>query len=148
MIIDYIGNSQKYLHLHPLFKKGFDFLNVKNLDSLANGKHEIEAENLFVIVSRNGNSTTENPKLEVHRKYLDVHFIVKGTEIIGWKFLNDCKEAIGEFNIKDDYQLFEDKEFNSFRMCENQFMIVYPNDAHSPLLETENLFKLVLKIKI
>jgi biofilm protein TabA len=148
MIIDQLSNSAKYKKLHPIFDKAFDFLSQSDFDHFENGKLEIEKDDLFAIVSRNGTSIAAEPKLEIHRKYLDIHYVIQGTELIGWKFLNICNKAVDEFKINEDYQLFDDKDFNTFKLHAGEIMIVYPNDAHAPLLQTANLFKLVLKIKI
>jgi len=148
MILDNLDESEKYTKLHPLFEQAFAFLKQTHFENLPDGKHEIAGQDLFVLISRNGTTEAEDPKLEVHRKYLDIHYAVNGSDEIGWKFLGDCKEPIDTFKIEDDYQLFRDKNYTSIIISENKFLIVYPGDAHSPLIRTKDLFKAVLKIKL
>jgi YhcH/YjgK/YiaL family protein len=148
MVIDYLENAKKYYHQYPLFETAFDFLRRGSLEDFMDGRHDIKGDDLFALVSRNGNSAIHEPKLEVHRRYIDIHFVYKGTEQIGWKFLDSCVYAVGHFNLLDDYQFFLDKDFYSFKLKVNHFFIAYPNDAHAPLIKTEDLFKVVMKIKI
>jgi len=147
MILGNIKYRSRYENIHPLFKRGFDFLEQNDLDQLPNGKNEIDGENIFAIVSRNGNSDNAS-KLEAHKKYIDIHFALRGSDLVGWKPLLNCQLPIGEFNVGDDYILYSDTDFMTLPLPVNYFLIVYPEDAHAPLLQTENLFKIVLKIKL
>jgi YhcH/YjgK/YiaL family protein len=147
MIIDNFSNANKYFPLHALFERCFDYLRTSQLEDLPSGKVDIDGDNLFAIVSRNGDSINAS-KLEVHQRYLDIHYVIEGEDSIGWKFLDACTEPIGVFNEKDDYQLFNDSDFHRFSLKASEFAIVYPNDAHAPLLQTKQLFKIVLKVKI
>ena len=147
MILDDIKNHDKYRVMHPLFSKAFDFINESDLLNLSDGKHEIEGDELFAIVSRNGNSDSVS-KLEAHKKYIDIHYAVSGSDTIGWKALGDCISPVGSFNFENDYILYNDNDFIKIPLLQNKFMIVYPEDVHAPLLQTKDLFKLVLKIKL
>lgn len=147
MIIDVLTEAGRYECLHPLFKKVFDFLKQGQAAELPDGKHELEGDHLFVIVSRNGDSKSDN-KLEVHRHYLDIHVVLKGEDTLGWKPLSHCVSPIGIFQEKEDYMLFADTDFTTFTLREGMFAIVFPEDAHAPLLETTQLHKLVFKLRL
>ena len=50
-------------------------------------------------------TTTKAPALaEAHREYLDIQYVVKGKEVVGWADLADCKPE-GEFNETKDVDL-------------------------------------------
>jgi YhcH/YjgK/YiaL family protein len=147
MILDDIKNQDRYKLFHPLFPEAFDFINKNDLLNLTDGKHEIKGDELFAIISRNGNSDPVS-KLEAHKKYIDIHFAVNGSDTIGWKALGDCELPVDKFNVDNDYILYNDIDFIKVPLTQNKFMIVYPEDAHAPLLHTKDLFKLVLKIKL
>ena len=146
MIIDQLTNGFKYFE-SSLFKKAFDYLVSCNFDTMNNGKLDIFGDDLFAIVSRNGDGKN-NSKLEVHRKYIDIHYVVSGYDTIGWKFLQECKYPINDFDEKNDYQLFDDLDFNLIQLKASQFCVLFPNEAHAPLIETVGLNKIVLKLKI
>ena len=148
MILSEFQNKDRYINLHPLFEKGFVFLEKENLSQLPVGKLEIDGEDLFAIISKPGTSAEEIPKLEAHKKYIDIHYIIAGTELFGWKNLNDCKHVDGEFDFEKDFVLYNDQDFTSFLLNKYNFVVVYPEDAHSPGIKTEHLHKVVLKIKL
>jgi biofilm protein TabA len=146
MIIDDLANSDKYRE-HPSFGIAFDFLKNSDLASLSNGRTDLAGDDVFALVSRNG-TTFNGAKLEVHRAYLDIHYIVSGSDTIGWKYLPDCQAPIEHFREKEDYQLFGDTDYMRFELGQNKFMVVYPSDAHAPCIETSELFKIVIKIRL
>lgn len=148
MILDNIKNSDLYNSIHPLFKTAFDFLKRTDVNTLDPGKHEIEGDNLFVIVSKGEVIPPEIIKLESHKKYIDIQFAVKGEDTIGWKQVLKCENPLGEFNIKDDYILYEEEPKFKFIIPENHFAILYPDDAHAPMIGNVFLHKLVVKVKI
>ena len=148
MIIDNLENNEKYKIIHPLFEKAFTFLKKENLNQLPEGKLEIVGDDLFAIISKPGTSAEAIPKLEAHKKYIDIHYIIDGTELFGWKNLDDCKQVEGEFDFEKDYVLYNDQDFTNLLLKKNNFLVVYPEDAHSPGIKTEQLHKVVLKIKL
>ena len=148
MNLSELQNKNRYINLHPLFGKAFAFLEKENLSQLPEGKLEIDGDDLFAIISKPGTSAEEIPKLEAHKKYIDIHYIIAGTELFGWKDLNDCKGVEGEFDFEKDYVLYNDQDFTNLLLNRNAFVVVYPEDAHSPGIKTEQLHKVVLKIKL
>jgi biofilm protein TabA len=148
MILSELQSKNRYINLHPLFGKAFAFLEKENLSQLPEGKLEIDGDDLFAIISKPGTSAEEIPKLEAHKKYIDIHFIIAGTELFGWKNLSDCKGVEGEFDFEKDYVLYNDQDFTNLLLNKNAFVVVYPEDAHSPGIKTEQLHKVVLKIKL
>ena len=148
MILSEFQNKDRYINLHPLFEKGFTFLEKENLSQLPEGKLEIDGDDLFAIISKPGTSAEKILKLEAHKKYIDIHYIIAGTELFGWKNLKDCKHMEGEFDFEKDFVLYNDQDFTSFLLNKYNFVVVYPEDAHSPGIKTEHLHKVVLKIKL
>ncbi|MCK9180750.1 MAG: YhcH/YjgK/YiaL family protein, partial [Bacteroides sp.] len=66
MIIDSLTNGEHYFTLNPLFSKAFNYLNSVNLESLEVGRIELQADDLYVIVSDSSLKKQEKAKLEVH----------------------------------------------------------------------------------
>jgi biofilm protein TabA len=148
MIISNINFSNRYSTLHPLFNKAFTFINTVNRHQLLLGKNEIENENLFAIFTEPGTTTNKNVKLESHCKYIDIHYIIEGAELFGYTSISNCHSPIGEFNTEDDYVLYNDVDFSTVLLAKGDFVIVFPEDPHAPGIETKNLKKIVLKVKL
>ena len=147
MIIDNITNKSNYINLHPNLTLGYEFIESFNEFENPDGKYELKGDDVIAIVSRL-NNFEPNTKLEIHNQYIDLQFVVKGFDEIGWKQRNKCILPNGIFNTKDDYLMFSDKPEFTFKLNEKCFAIFYPNDAHSPLMKSNDLVKIVIKIKL
>ena len=95
-------------------------------------------------------TTTKAPAFaEAHRNYLDIQYVVKGKEVVGWADLADCKPE-GDFNETKDVGKYSG-EFEYFTVPEGICYVVFPEDAHMPSchLDVPNDFvKVVVKLKV
>ena len=95
-------------------------------------------------------TTTKAPALaEAHREYLDIQYVVKGKEVVGWADLADCKPE-GEFNETKDVGKYTG-EFTYITVPEGICYVVFPEDVHMPSchLDVPNDFvKVVVKLKV
>ena len=95
-------------------------------------------------------TTTKAPALaEAHREFLDIQYVVKGKEVVGWADLADCKIE-GEFNETKDVGKYSG-EFEYITVPEGICYVVFPEDAHMPgcHLDIPNDFvKVVVKLKV
>ncbi len=66
--------------LHPSFKLLFDFVKNKDFNELPSGKVEIDGDNVFVMNLNIPGADENKQPLEMHRKYIDVHILLGGTE--------------------------------------------------------------------
>ena len=93
---------------------------------------------------------TKAPDLaEAHRNYLDIQYIVKGKEVMGWADLADCKLE-GEFNEAKDVGKYSGS-FEYMTINEGICYVAFPEDAHMPgrHLDVPNDFvKVVVKLKV
>ena len=102
-----------------------------------------------VMVQRGTTLSTENAQLEAHRDYLDIQYIVKGQEVVGWAPLETLTPA-GEFNTAKDVGMYEGK-CDFLRVGEGLCYVVFPEDAHMPSrhLDAPNEYqKIVVKLKV
>lgn len=147
MITGSIRNSSRYLGPNLYLDKAFDFILKTNFSKLSPGKIEIDDE-MYGIIIRPGTCVNTNSKLEVHRKYLDLHYVITGSEVFGCMNIDECLEPEGVFNEREDFQLFQDITFNKLVLNAGHFVVFYPEDAHVPSLSTRELAKIVIKVKL
>lgn len=149
MIIDDLGNIGQYSSLHPLFIQAFDYLRNNNLNSLEVGKFQI-ADGLNAIVSEQSGKTSELAleKFECHNNHIDIQCCIFGTETIGWKPRAKCNTPNGNYNEEKDVRFFPDKPDMYFQLSDFQFVILYPNDVHAPMIGNGIIKKIVIKVKI
>ncbi|HEY2895332.1 MAG TPA: YhcH/YjgK/YiaL family protein, partial [Pirellulales bacterium] len=85
MILDELASAARYEKLHAGFHAGFEFLMQANLASLESGRHEIDGDRVFALINRDPGRGRAGARLEAHRKYIDIQFLVSGQEEIGWR---------------------------------------------------------------
>lgn len=148
MIIAHLNHSDRYENLHPSFATIFNYVKSNNLLEAELGKTEFDGDNVFIINSEPECLSRENQVLEYHKKYLDIHILLRGEETIGWKNLTDCTQEKKAFDIDEDYGLFQDSPTSYVTLLPGHFAIVYPEDAHAPIIGNGKIRKLVVKIKV
>ena len=145
MIICPWTDIKKYASMLPGIEEAFDAVNALT-----------EYENKKTYPLSDGNrffgavGSTKAPDVaEAHRKYLDIQYIVKGKEVVGWADLADC-QLQGEFNEDKDIGMYEGS-FEYFTINEGMCYVVFPEDVHMPgrHLDVPNDFvKVVVKLKV
>ncbi|WP_329904369.1 YhcH/YjgK/YiaL family protein [Porphyromonas pogonae] len=148
MIVASLRDSARYESLHPLFKDAFEY--IKNNDLLHHelGRIEIKGNDLFINNVNPDSMKQEDQLMEVHEDYLDIHILLEGKERIGWKPTFNCTKPKGEFDHENDYILYYDEPSAYVDLCPGQFAIVYPEDAHAPLIGQGKIRKLIVKVKL
>ena len=150
MIIDTIQNAHKYLSVHPLFAKAFQYIKGTDLANAEVGKSDI-AEGLKSIISnKKGMTAAESiAKFECHNNNIDIQLCIKGVETIAWKPREKCVSQKGEYNTEKDVLFYDDAPDMYFQLTDGQFAIFFPEDVHAPMIGgDEEIKKLVIKVKI
>ena len=144
MIICPWKDIKKYASLLPGIEEAFDAVNA--LESYEAKTYPLSNDNRFFVAV----GTTKAPDVaEAHRKYLDVQYIVKGKEVMGWADLADC-QIQGEFNETKDIGMYAG-DFVFTTINEGICYVAFPEDAHMPgrHLDVPNDFvKVVVKLKV
>ena len=152
MIKDSIKNAN-YYNLSEHFKLGLDYLKNTDFSNVKNGKYEILGNEVFAIVQDYTSKEEKEGKFEVHRKYIDIQFIVEGEEKIGVGKLEDFQE-ITEYDEKKDIVFLNKKTNYStdfIKLREKEFAIFLPTDAHMPSLAIQTpsyVKKVVVKVLV
>ena len=148
MIIDSLENAEKYYSVHPLFAKAFEYLKNQDLNALTEEKFDI-AEGIKAILSEKPGKTTAESleKFECHQKNIDIQVCIKGTETIGWKPIGKCKNVKSAYSDEKDVAFYNETPDMYFQLTDNQFVILFPEDVHAPMIGEEVIKKLVLKVK-
>lgn len=150
MIIDTLANSDKYHCVHPLFTKAFEYISSHDLKAIEPGNYEIEGEKLKAVVfDKPGKTVAESlEKFECHDRHIDIQVCIQGQEQIGWKPRTDCKDPKGIYNMEKDVAFYHDSPSMYFQLTEGQFVILFPEDVHAPMISEGNIKKLVIKVRI
>jgi YhcH/YjgK/YiaL family protein len=148
MILDTIANAERYAALHPLFPQAFEYIRNTDLLALAPGRCPIVGKDLFAIVEQVAGRAREAAKLECHRKYIDIQLVLDGVDEMGWKPLADCHNPVSDYRVEKDIQFFHDTPAAWIATPPGAFCIFFPEDAHAPLVSTQNIRKVIFKIAV
>ena len=136
----------KYAPLLPGVEEAFEKVNA--LTSLEPATYPLANGNRFFVAV----GTTANAKeklCEAHRNYLDIQFLLKGEETVGWAPL-ETLALVDEFSTEKDVGFYAG-DVDYFRIAEGYCYVAFPEDAHMPgrHLDVPNDFvKVVVKLKV
>ncbi len=146
MVLDTLENAGKYVSLHPLFGRAFEYLGRQK--SHDPGTFEVVGKDLYVIISDTKGEAPKEPKLEAHRKYIDIQVTLEGGFDIGWKPVTDCSRVSKTYDAENDYLLYDDAPELWVSLKEGTFGIFFPEDAHAPKVSPSHLKKAVFKVAV
>lgn len=148
MVIDKIENHKLYQSLSPRIAQAFTYLQETDLAAAPTGKHEIDGDNVFAIVMEYETKAPSESKFEGHYRYIDLQYVISGTERIGITTRTDQVPVISK--EEDDYDLYE-LEAPLVEFPAGTFMIFFPDDLHMPGIQFDSpttVKKVVVKVKI
>ncbi len=143
MILDYIDRMEQYDSLFPAFTESMKFaLSVKDKPV---GRYE--QGDIFALVQEMDTVPLSEKPFELHRKYLDVHIVLEGEEVLEY-------EDIRYLTPKDEYNEEKDGqkltgEGQAVLIKEGMFCLVFAHDGHKPACckdTPKKLRKIVLKV--
>lgn len=117
MIIDKIENAHLYKGLGNRIEKAFEYINNTDLKKITPGKYETDDENIFALINEYKTKLESEGKLEAHRKYIDVQYVISGEELIGYT-------PLGNQIILEPYKEENDVEFSKVKNHSQKFLKV------------------------
>lgn len=145
MILDILAAAERYTGVHPGFRKAFDFLNQADVEDMADGRVDVDGERMYAIVMSAEGLGRDAARLETHRRYIDIQYVVKGSDVMGWRSAAEPLQGTG-------YDAAKDIEFHRaapacwFEVPAGHFAVFLPEDAHAPLAGTGAIRKVVVKV--
>ena len=152
MVFDNLKNCELYYSLHPRFTEAFDFIKKALAKNLPAGKYEIDGKELWASVQEYTSKLQTEAKAEAHKNYIDIQFIVSGTEVIEG-FDIDKATPKTEYNDIKDVMFYEDNtNVTAGVLNANEYGIFFPNDVHKPGMclngKQDIVKKIVVKVKV
>ena len=134
MIYDELKNIKTYKGINKNLDKAIDFIVEKKYLNADFGKNIVDDDKIYFDYPETV-STRENIDLELeyHKKYIDIHIVLEEEEIIGYAPFEDCIET-QKYNIEKDIAFMKGKNQVEFMLNGTNFLIVFPNEPHLPLL--------------
>lgn len=149
MIFGNINHLKEYPFLEKQIQECFAYAKEHDLASYEKGSHEIDGDRLFVNIVEYATTIPEERFWEAHKKYLDVHLMIHGTEQIDLNFIQNMD--VKEFVEKDDFLPMDGDKNSSVILRDGDFLICYPSDGHRTAVEvngSKQIKKAIFKVRI
>jgi YhcH/YjgK/YiaL family protein len=148
MIFDRIENAALYYPIHTRFERAFEHIRQMDVENIPAGRYELDGENMYVLVQEYNTRLKEESKWEAHRRYIDLQYVVRGAEGMGYANIHHLQQ--GEYDAAKDFlPLFGEGDLINLKSgC---FVLLFPEDAHMPSMAIENpepAKKIVIKIAV
>lgn len=147
MIFDTLENVSRYTGLGYNLPAALNYLVETDLAGLPIGRTDLDGDNLYVLVQEYDTKLPDAGKWEAHRKYIDVQFLMRGVERMGFANLHTMQLA--EYIPEKDFQALSGSG-NFVDVFAGSFVIFFPEDAHMPglcVVQPEPIRKVVLKVR-
>jgi biofilm protein TabA len=146
MILDTLEQAHKYYALNPRFARAFSEL--RDRGAAPSGKVEIDGSSLTLTYSRAAGKQASAAILEAHRAFIDIHYCIEGSEEIGWRPIHACLSPLQAYDETKDFMTFRDAPLSWNKLTPGSFLIVFPEDAHAPLVSSGTVVKAVVKVAV
>ena len=146
MVIDHLKNAALYAGMHPRMKDAFRYLQKTDFSKIEPGRYEIDGADLFVLIQHYDPKLREKARWEAHRKYIDVQYVLSGSELFGYAPLERLS-SVAYDEAKDFHELKGNGDF--LQAPAGTFLILFPQDAHMPGIAgpaSQFVKKIVVKI--
>ena len=148
MILDRLDQASRYEMIHPLFGKGFEILRSTDWMCEPPGVRVVIPDRLTVTVADVEGRGRNAARLENHERFLDIQYVVRGEESIGWSHISDAGTPIEVYNKEKDIVFFNGVPEAWITVPPNHFVIFFREDTHAPLAGDGPLRKVVVKVAV
>ena len=153
MIVTDLDNATKQIALSEGLKKALDFLQDKSNHKLPDDRVDVDGDEVYALVqSYDSRMERDDPTFEAHREYIDIQYVVSGTEILGWAPLDAFTTTVPYDEEKDAVMgKVPDEDWTPVKFEPGQVIVLYPTDAHAPGLAVDQpvyVKKIVMKIAV
>ena len=151
MITDKLSN----IHLYPLLARYVEaitaFARKAEEENLPVGKYELMGDELFAMVQCYTTKPAEEGRMESHRIYTDLQYVMAGTEELRYAPVDMLTVEEDQTPAKDMLFYKEKQGTDTTRLLPGMFTLYLPTDGHMPQLQDggpAEVHKIVFKIKI
>ena len=149
MIYDKLEHIMKYESLSKWFAIACEYLKKTDLNTLPYGVHEIQGKHVFIHVMEAETRMSDEIEYEIHKRYMDIQICLKGNERI--EIGIDPILETQQYEKEKDYGTIQCKNYMSFPMSPNTFIVCMKEEAHKATLACEKkefVKKAVIKVEI
>jgi YhcH/YjgK/YiaL family protein len=149
MIYDRLENLPAYIALAPEVMPGIvEFLGKCGAGEIAEGRHELDGDKLFVNVMSYDTKPFNPEMLEYHKKYVDVQLLLAGNETLYYAPAGTA--AAKEYSAESDcgFNMVPETAL-PLKLEVGNFVLLLPEEGHLPGVgDGSGVVKAVVKISV
>ena len=153
-----VGNINEidsdFIHYPEHIRKALDFLRAHDFSKMEDGRYPIEGDRSFAMLQRYDTKPVADCRPEAHRKYIDIQYIVKVGECLGWCPVSPDLVTVDPYDEQKDVVFYQKLVPDSnLVLSEGVFAVLFPLDVHRPCAALEGqeasaVTKIVVKIDV
>ena len=149
MVADHIKYASEYFNLNPPIRLALEYLQRVDAGALDAGRHDVDGDHVFALVSDYLTRRPEDAFWEAHRRHVDVQFVHSGRERIGYGHLSafECDP----YDADRDLVVARGSSDRMVDVGPGGFVVLFPHEAHMPGLSAgavETVRKVVVKVRL
>ncbi|MCW2481100.1 MULTISPECIES: YhcH/YjgK/YiaL family protein [Symbiopectobacterium] len=149
MITGNIHQLELVPYLPAKLREAIEYVKANITADTPLGKHDVDGNNVFVLVSNDSTEAFEQRRAEYHAKYLDIQIVLNGVEGMTFSNLPAGTPDTDWLADKDIAFLSAGEQEKTFVMQPGDFVVFFPGEVHKPLCavgEPARVRKAVVKI--
>ena len=153
MIVAKNTNAANYKGFSPLLDRALDLLTPEFLESVGTVTVHVDGDKLYATRNLFDTAPQEETFFESHKRYLDIHVVVRGEERMEIADPADLTLDEAKSNPEGDFYAFTEKsaEHQDLILTPGSFLVAFPDDAHrcrGQVKGVSHVEKIVFKILI
>ncbi|OON86651.1 hypothetical protein BXO88_06555 [Oribacterium sp. C9] len=151
MIVDHIKNIERYRGIDDNVLKALSYIKEFASDtSRKDGKYELVPGEIILHVITKETHDRSDARMEIHKNFMDIHYIIKGAESCYVSELPSMEEI--DYSEETDNGFWDCQDTGRIQIKEGEFYSVWPLEPHCPLCnagdEKRLIRKIIAKVKV
>lgn len=147
MILDTLDRLESYGYISPLMGKVLEFFRTTDLSSLQPGRIELQGDDLFVNVNRQGAQTRDEAPIEAHKEYIDIQVPISCDEEMGFISAPYMPAPSKPYSADKDVAFYPGLCDTYLNVRKGMFTVFLPGEGHAPAITKDGILKLIVKIR-
>ena len=150
VISDKLSSWTKHGELKK-YAPAFEYLTKTDFRHKEPGRVDLDGNRMYATLSVSNAKPLDGGKIEAHRKYLDIHYLVAGQEMIGSAPASSLEVSEPYSNDKEVEFFKTPSKYRKISLRPGQFAIFMPGQGHMPGLGADAsavIRKVVVKILV
>jgi YhcH/YjgK/YiaL family protein len=149
MVSDHIKYASEYFNLSAGIRVALEYLQRADIASLVAGRHDIDGDRVFVLVSDYDTRQPADTFWEAHQRHVDVQFVQSGSERIAYGDI--ARFELDPYDAERDLIVARGESERFVEVGAGEFVILFPHDVHMPGLTGQavrSVRKAVVKVRL